>query len=67
METRPIVVSFRVTPEERAAISAVARRLKRTDSDVTRLAILGLAEQLTRGRRTAQGAQWEAEHARQEA
>ncbi len=50
---RPYVISFRVSDDERTTIRRAAKALRRTPSDLMRLATLGLAEQVSRGRRTA--------------
>lgn len=46
MQTRPEVVGFRVSTEERKAIRAVAERLSRTEGDFLRLVALRIAEEL---------------------
>ena len=50
--TRDIVFGVRVTEQERQAIRQLAKRLRRSDSDVVRIAILMLAEQLATGKQT---------------
>ena len=50
---RPYVISFRVSDDERTTIRRAAKALRRTPSDLMRLATPGLAEQVSRGRRTA--------------
>lgn len=46
MITKPEVVGFRVTTEERKAIRAVAERLSRTEGDFLRLVTLNVVREL---------------------
>lgn len=49
-ESRDVFISMRVTEEEREAIRKAARALRRTSSDVLRVAVLGVASEVLKAR-----------------
>lgn len=55
-QERPYTVAFRVTEQERAIIRRTAKSMNRTPSDLCRLAVMGILEQMRTGRRLAPSA-----------